>query len=417
MSVNDEICTMQNLTAEHNRKQEKIIIFVLGTMIALGPFSIDMYLPSFESIAAEFSASKAMVGYSLTSYFIGIGIGQLIYGPLMDRFGRKKPLLIGLVIYIIAAISCFYSPSLVWLVCSRFFLALGAAGGMVAAKAVLRDVFPVKEVARAMSLLILIMGIAPIIAPTVGTMVVSHFTWHYIFLVLAIFAAIIFLSVRFLLPESVLPDKSVRLNIRKIASKYYGIFTHKVFFTFSLAGGFTVGALFAYISNAPVLFMDLYELSNLEFGWIFGTNACGLILGSQVNRFVLKRYSTFRVTLINSIILILLVAALALNGLTLSNFYITLSLLFLILFFLGFQNPNTTALSLDPFEKQAGRASALVGSIKMGFGALVSYFISEFTTISLMPLVITMAICFLLSTFLLFRFQKKEKRALISIGR
>lgn len=415
--TNPEICSMQKHSTVLGKKQERIILLVLGTMIALGPFSIDMYLPGFENIANEFNTTKAAVGYSLTSYFIGIGIGQLMYGPLMDKYGRKKPLLIGLLIYMMAAMSCFYSPSLTWLVGSRFFLALGAAAGMVAAKAVLRDVFPVKEVARAMSLLILIMGIAPIIAPTVGTMVTSNFTWHYIFLVLTIFAALIFLSVLFFLPESISPDQSVQLNLKKVAIKYYGIFTDKVFFTFSLAGSLTVGALFAYISNAPVLFMDLYDLSHLEFGWIFGTNACGLILGSQVNRVMLKRYSAFRITIFNSVLLIVLSGAFALNGLMGANFYVTFVLLFLILFLLGFQNPNTTALSLDPFEKKAGRASALIGGIKMGFGALVSYLISEFTAVSLMPLAITMGICFLLSTYLLFRFQKKEKRALISIGR
>src|SRR5690606_27372125 len=169
---------MQNHTAKRDKKQEKIILFVLGTMIALGPFSIDMYLPSFEFIAREFEETKASVAVSLTSYFIGLALGQLLYGPLMDKFGRKKPLLFGLGVYVLASLSCFYSPSLEWLIASRFFLALGASAGMVAAKAVVRDVFPPREVARAISFLMLIMGGAPIIAPTVGTLVISTYTWH-----------------------------------------------------------------------------------------------------------------------------------------------------------------------------------------------------------------------------------------------
>lgn len=408
---------MQNHQKVRDKKQEKIILFVLGTMIALGPFSIDMYLPGFESIAEEFGATKAAVGYSLTSYFVGIGLGQLIYGPIMDKYGRKKPLLIGLTIYIVASMSCFYSPSLAWLIGSRFFLALGAAAGMVAAKAVVRDVFPTKEVARSMSFLMLIMGGAPIIAPTIGTMVTASFTWHYIFLVLALFAGLIFLSILFFLPESIHPDKSVKLQFSKVTAKYYGIFTHKVFFTFSLCGSLTVGALFAYIAHAPVMFMDVYDLSHFEFGWVFGLNAFGLILGSQINRWILKRYSTFRVTIFISTILVGIAALLVLNSLFSADFYITLLLLFLILFFLGFQNPNTTALSLDPFQKKAGRASALIGGIKMAFGALASYFISIFSSVSIMPLAIIILVCLTCSALLLFRFQKKEKRALIEIGR
>jgi DHA1 family bicyclomycin/chloramphenicol resistance-like MFS transporter len=408
---------MQNQTGKRDKKQEKIILFVLGTMIALGPFSIDMYLPGFEFIAREFNETKATVAISLTSYFIGLGLGQLLYGPLMDKFGRKKPLLIGLALYVIASMSCFYSPSLEWLIGSRFFLALGASAGMVAAKAVVRDVFPPREVARAISFLMLIMGGAPIIAPTVGSLVISNFTWHYIFLVLAIFAAVIFTSILLLLPESTEPDKTVSLKPKKMASKYYDIFTNKIFFTFSMSGSLTVGVLFAYISHAPVLFEDFYNLSHTEFGYIFGINALGLIIGSQVNRAVLKRYPVFRVTIINGITLTVLSVLLLLNAMLGSGFYITFALVFLILFLLGLQNPNTTALSLVPFDQRAGRASALVGSIKMGFGAVVSYFIAEFSSISLMPLAATVLGCLVLSLWLLFRFQRKEKRALVSIGR
>lgn len=406
---------MQNHTGKRDKKQEKIILFVLGTMIALGPFSIDMYLPSFEFIAREFEETKASVAVSLTSYFIGLALGQLLYGPLMDKFGRKKPLLFGLGVYVLASLSCFYSPSLEWLIASRFFLALGASAGMVAAKAVVRDVFPPREVARAISFLMLIMGGAPIIAPTVGTLVISTYTWHYIFLILAIFALVIFTSILFFLPESTEPDNSVSLKPKKMALKYYDIFTNKIFFTFSLSGSLTVGVLFAYISHAPVLFEDFYRLSHTEFGYIFGINALGLIIGSQINRAVLKRYPVFRVTIINGILLSVLSALLLLNALLGANFYITFILVFLILFLLGFQNPNTTALSLVPFEKRAGRASALIGSLKMCFGAVVSYFIAEFSSISLMPLAAVVLICLLASLWLLFRFQKKEKRALVMI--
>jgi len=408
---------MQEDFTVRDHKRERIILFVLGTLIALGPFSIDMYLPSFGSIAKEFSISKTDVGLSLTSYFIGIALGQLIYGPIMDKYGRKKPLLFGLLIYFLAAISCAYSPTLMWLVISRFFLAVGASAGMVAAKAVVRDIFPPEEVARAISFLMLIMGGAPIIAPTIGGIVITYFTWHIIFIILSIFALLMFFSVFKFLPESIEPDKTVELKLSKVINKYYGIFTDKIFLTFSLAGSFTIGALFAYISNAPILFMDNFNLSETEFGWLFGLNAAGLIVGSQLNRLVLKKNSTFKVTKIISVALIGLSIFLILNSLWWNDFYLTIINLFFILFLLGFQNPNTTALSLYPFTKRAGRASALVGSLKMALGAIASFIISSLNTKSMLPMAIVIFSCLLISSFLIFRFQVKEKRALITIGR
>jgi DHA1 family bicyclomycin/chloramphenicol resistance-like MFS transporter len=408
---------MQNSLHRQDKKKEKIILLVLGTLIALGPFSIDMYLPSFESIAEEFSTTKAQVGFSLTSYFVGIAFGQLAYGPIMDKFGRKTPLLIGLIIYIISAISCFYSPNLFWLIFSRFFLAVGSSAGMVASKAVVRDIFPPQEVARAISFLMLIMGGAPIIAPTIGGMVINHFSWHVIFLILAVLAILMFLSVYKFLPESIEPDKTVNLRLKQVLLKYKGIFVDKIFLTFSLAGSLTIGALFAYISNAPTLFMDKFHLSETQFAWLFGMNAAGLIVGSQLNRLVLKRYTTYRVTMVISMVLVGLALLFLLNSFTSENFYYTIILLFFILFLLGFQNPNTTALSLFPFTKKAGRASALIGSLKMFLGAITSFIISKISGSSMVPLAFIILGCMFLSFLLLWRFQLKEKRALVIIGR
>ncbi|MBW2961094.1 multidrug effflux MFS transporter [Mesonia aestuariivivens] len=408
---------MQEDFTIRNKKREQIILLVLGTLIALGPFSVDMYLPSFESIANDFSTTKAQIGFSLTSYFVGIALGQLAYGPIMDKFGRKKPLLIGLIIYIIAALSCFYSPNLYWLIISRFFLAAGASAGMVASKAVVRDIFPPNEVARAMSFLMLIMGGAPIIAPTVGGIVITYFTWHIIFLILALFAVLMFISVFKFLPESITPDSTINLKLKEVFKKYKGILEDKIFLTFSLAGSLSIGAMFAYISNAPTLFMDNFKLTESQFGWLFGMNAAGLILGSQLNRLALKKNTTFNVTLKIAFMLVGLGLLFLMNAYWLNNFYTTVILLFFILFLLGFQNPNTTALSLFPFTKKAGRASALVGSFKMIFGAIASFIISKFTGSSMIPLAITILVSLSLSLAFLIRFRFKEKRALVIIGR
>ncbi|MDT0644511.1 multidrug effflux MFS transporter [Zunongwangia sp. F363] len=403
---------MADVKNGRNKKREAIILFVLGTLIALGPFSIDAYLPGFQRIAEDFDISIAQVGLTLTSYFIGISLGQLAYGPIMDKFGRKKPLLTGLAIYFLAALTCYYSPNLTWLIISRFFLAVGASAGMVAAKAVVRDIFPVNEVAGAISVLMLIMGGAPIIAPTVGSFIIEGLGWKSIFIFLACFSLLMILSVYRFLPESIIPDKNVQLKPVTVLKKYFGILTHEKFWSFSMAGSFTIGAMFAYISDAPRLFMENFDLTQKQFGILFGVNAAGLILGSQVNRLFLKKFSTFQITFFNSILLVVLASVFLINGLAGPDFYLTVILLFSILFLLGFQNPNTTALSLEPFATKAGRASALIGSLKMILGALASFVVSLFHNPGVVPLAVILLSCLLVSSFLLFRFSGKEKRRL-----
>lgn len=387
----------------------KVILLVLGTLIALGPFSIDMYLQAFQSIADDFKTTKHAVELSLTSYFIGISLGQLLYGPIMDKYGRRNPQLIGLVVYIVAAVGCYLSPNLTALIIARFFLAIGASAGMVSSKAIVRDIFGSSmEVARAMSFLMLIMGGAPIVAPWVGGIVVNHFSWQTIFLFLIVFAVLMLINVYMLLPESGTPNKKVSLRLDKVAGKYLEIFKHPEFFTFSVAGGLTIGAMFAYISDAAVLFQDVYHIEN--FGYLVGINAFGLILGTQLNRFVIKRISVLDLSVRISYLLIGVAVLFLLNTLTLNNFYISFTLLFIMMLFLGFQNPNCTTLSLNAFAKRAGRASALVGSIKMISGALVSFIISELHLKSAIPLAVICLILYTLSALLFTRYQRRIQR-------
>src|SRR4028118_54130 len=203
----------------HGKKNFKIIL-ILGLLSAIGPFSIDMYLPGFPAIAADLHTSVDAVSYSLSSFFIGICVGQLICGPLLDRFGRKRPLYIGLVIYIIASLACAISNSVELLIGFRFLQALGGCVGMVAPGAIVRDVFPVEENARIFSLLILVLGVSPIIAPTAGSYVIAAFGWHAVFIVLALITALLLIAVIFLLPESKQPDPSMSLRPKPILNSF-----------------------------------------------------------------------------------------------------------------------------------------------------------------------------------------------------
>lgn len=375
-------------------RRKNVIILLLGTLIAIGPFSIDTYLPAFKQIAGDFDVETSAIGLTLTTYFIGIGLGQLAYGPLMDKYGRRKPLIAGLVLYIAMSILCGLAWDLWSLAFFRFFMALGGCAGMVASKAVVRDYFEKDKVADVLSTLMLIMGVAPIIAPTVGGFIITTFHWEVVFYCLAGFASLMLLNVIYVLPESVEPIKSTSLRPTKVAREYWSIYKNKDFFLFSTTRGFAIGALLAYVASAPFVFIEYYGMSEDLFGYIFGGNAAGLILGSQLNRLALRRFTTFQISYAIAILMAVLTGAILVYSLIVApQFWVIYPGLFTMLFFIGFQNPNVTALSLQPFNVQAGSASALVGAVSMIFGSIASTLVAHWLVDSIMPLLAIVTFC------------------------
>lgn len=372
-------------------KKSKTIV-TLGILMAIGPFSIDTYLPGFPAIAESLGTDISNVGLSLTSYFIGISLGQLGYGPITDRFGRKKPLIIGLIIYLLSSIGCVFAPTIYWLIGLRFLMALGACAGMVASRAIVRDLFPIQEIAKVFSLLTLIMGVAPIIAPTIGGIIVALLGWRYIFVLLTLIAAFIIFAVYKYLPESKGADTSVSLHPINISKEYILLFKNKTFLLFGVACGCASASMFSYISASPFVYMNLFGISESMFGWIYGLNAFALISASQFNRYWLEKKSSKQITLI-TLLLQLLSAVFIIISITAGlTYFIIMVLIFIYLFWLGFLNPNTTALALEPFSKNAGSASALLGSFQMVFGAAASVLVSVFYNGTAMPMAVLMAV-------------------------
>ncbi|MGE5682096.1 MAG: multidrug effflux MFS transporter [Bacillota bacterium] len=361
-----------------NNKERLRIIFTLGFLTAIGPFSIDAYLPGFPSIASDLKTDIEHVTLSLTSYFIGISFGQLFYGPVFDRYGRKKPLIAGLVIYMASSVGCALSPSIYTLVAFRFLLALGGCVGMVASRAIVRDLFPISEIAKVFSMMMLVMGVAPIVAPVLGGLIVTSLGWRFIFvLMLTVAALITFVIIKFL-PESKEADHSVSFHPFKLVSGYFSLFRNRTFFVYSVASGAASAALFSYISDSSFVFIQLFGISETLFGWIYGLNAMALISASQFNRLWLSRKSSRQITTVTLSLQfaasVLLVASVIMN----LNYLIIMILIFIYLFWLGYLNPNTTSLALEPFAKNAGVASAMLGSLQMVFGAAASAFVSFF---------------------------------------
>lgn len=377
-------------------------IIILGMLSAIGPFSIDMYLPGFPAIAADLQTSVAHIALSLSSFFIGISAGQLLYGPLLDRYGRKKPLYIGLTLYLLSSIGCALCTSADALIALRLLQALGGCVGMVAARAMVRDLFPVQENAKIFSLLMLVIGVSPIIAPTLGGYVISNFGWHSIFIILTIMSAIILAAVHFILPESRKPDLSVSLMPAPIIKGFLAVFKNPQFFTYSFTGAVSAAGLYAYISGSPHVFMELYGVTEQQFGWIFAGVALGLIICSQLNTFLLRRFKSeqiIRIALFCQMLTgITMVTGTALGVINLS------SLILLILIFLscqGFVFPNSSALSMAPFSRNAGSASALMGGIQLAIGALTSGLVSILSNDTALPMTAIMASCACISFFVL----------------
>lgn len=395
-----------------DKKQYRTIILVLGALAALGPFAIDMYLPGFPAIAKDLNTDIAHVGLSLTSYFIGIAAGQLIYGPLVDRFGRKKPLIIGLSLFVLAALGCALVPSVEWLIGLRLLLALGGCVGMVASRAMVRDLFPLKDIPNVFSTLMLIMGVAPIIAPTIGGYVTAHLGWQFIFVVLSAIAASVLLAVVKLLPESKGPDTSISLKPQFILRDFATVLKEPTFLTYAISGSLAAAGMFAYISGSPFVFMEHFGLSDTEYGIAFAMNAAGYIIGSQFNRLLLRRNTSKQITLKVGFIQFAAAVALVFGAYTgMLTAMSTLALLFTFMFSLGIINPNASALALVPFTKNAGSASAILGSLQMGTGALASALVSFLHNRTMLPMTGVMATLTTLSLIILIVARRNERKA------
>jgi DHA1 family bicyclomycin/chloramphenicol resistance-like MFS transporter len=384
--------------AQTHQRNKFLVILILGLLSAIGPFSIDMYLPAFPNIATDLHTTVAHVSLSLSSFFIGISAGQLLYGPLLDRFGRKPPLYFGLTLYLLASLGCMFAASANALILLRFLQALGSCAGMVAARAMVRDLFPVNEIAKVFSMLMLVIGVSPIIAPTAGGYITATIGWHYVFAVLSLMSALILIAVYFLLPHTKKPDPHFSLKPKAILTNFLSVFKEPQFFTYAFAGAVASSGLYAYIAGSPYVFMEMYKVSEQQYGWIFAFNAAGLIGASQLNSIVLRKFKSEQI--IGVALFFQVLSGVMLFGLTVVDdidFYNTIFLIFIFLCCQGFIFPNSSALSLAPFAHNAGSASAMLGTIQMSIGTLSSALVSVLANNTALPMTGVMACCALIS--------------------
>ena len=380
-----------------------LTIFILGSLTALSPFSVDMYLSAFPDVASDLGTTVARASFSLSSYFIGLALGQLIYGPLLDRFGRKRPLAAGLSLYVVASLGCVGSGSITSLVIWRFVQALGGCVASTAAFAWVRDLYSTRDSAKVFSLLVLVLAASPLLAPTVGGYLSLALGWRAIFWVLPAIALVMLFAATFGLPTGRAADHEVRLSPRAVWRRYVNIHRDGRFNAYTWSGATSFAGLFAYVAGSPALFMDNFHVSAATYGWIFASMASGVIGATQLNLVLLRRFRNeeiLRVATAAQAILGVIFFALALVGAL--NLIGTLVLLFAYLACMGLASPNSQALALAPFANSAGTAAALMNSIQMAMGALASVGVGALGGDALVTLTSLQAIAAVLAlTFLL----------------
>lgn len=398
------------------RKQPFVVILILGALTTIGPFSIDMYLPGFPSIAKDLHTSIAQVQLSLTSYFIGISVGQLLYGPLLDRFGRKAPLYSGMLVYILASIGCVFIHSVNGLIVMRFLQAIGGCVSLVASRALVRDLFPVSETAKVFSMLMLVLAVSPMLAPTVGGYVAVSFSWHFIFVILASIAAIVLIACFFFLPDGKHADPSISLMPGPILTNFYTVIRQPQFYAYALCGSIASAVTYAYIAGSPDVFMNIYKVEERTYGWIFAFIAAAIIGSSQLNRLLLKWFTSEQLILA-ALVWQMVIGVILIIGVT-HNWFGLYGLIFIIFLFMGGQGftvPNASALSITPFSRLAGSASALLGALQLGIGSLISALVSVFNNGTSYPMILSLIGCSFLSLIVLLLCKRNIQKESVEI--
>ena len=375
------------------KRNNFLLILILGFLTALSPFAIDMYLPAFPGIAKDFGTDVARVSLSLSSYFIGLAVGQVLYGPFLDRYGRRKPLYFGLTIFVLASFGCMTAHNVETLIAFRFIQALGGCAASVSAVAMVRDFFSIKESSKVFSLLVLILGASPLLAPTVGGYLASHVSWHWIFIILSAIALSLIAISFFLLPPDHSADHTVSLKIKPIVKNFIRVLKDRQFSTYTFTGAFASAGLFVYVAGSPIIFMDIFHVSAQVYGWIFAGLSIGFIGSSQLNILLIRFFKNEHIlqfALVGQVLTGVVFLTATLNGWF--GIVGTIACFFFYLACVGLTNPNASALALAPFTKNVGSASALMGAIQMAIGALASFVVGLFTADSALPIVMILSV-------------------------
>jgi DHA1 family bicyclomycin/chloramphenicol resistance-like MFS transporter len=363
-------------------------------MSACGPFAIDTYLPAFPQIARDLHTPIGNVQLTLSVFLLGLATGQVFWGTLSDHLGRRLPLLAGALLYAGGAAACASAESISMLILSRSLMGLGGSAGAVLSRAIVRDLFTEDHAARFFSLLMIIGGIAPIIAPSAGSILLAYGTWHTVFWIVSAFGVVCAAAIACHVPETLPPARRLRGQVGGVFQGYLQVLGHRPFLKQATAIGLTSGVLFTYIASAPFVYMELFGIAPRSFGFCFAANAVGLYIAGQLNRHLLTRFSAHRIlihaTRLNVLACLLLVgiAWTSCGGLPVFAGVLWVCIASLALVF-----PNATAAAMAPFAEQAGSASAVMGVLQFAIGAACGALVGQLPGRTALPMAGMIAAC------------------------
>jgi DHA1 family bicyclomycin/chloramphenicol resistance-like MFS transporter len=384
-----------------------VLMLILGSIQAIMPISIDLYLPALPTIAHEYNVLPGAVQFTLAIFMIGVAVGQLFYGPLTDKYGRKPPLYVGFGMYIAGAVICATAPTITVLIGGRFLQALGASAGTVISGAIARDLWRGKELASRLSLLMLVLGVAPILAPSLGGVILAFWDWHGVFWVLVGYG-LIMMSCLSLLPETSSASERATVQLHEAPRAYVTILGNTPFVLYVFVAASASAMLMSYITSSSFLYIDMLAVTPRQFGIFFGINAVGLIGASQLNRVALRHFRleyiaqrAFVSTVTVATLMLIVVASGWVNIVTVSV------LLFGMCMSVGFIMPNIAALAFGHVHGRMGSASAVQGTIQSIVGGLAGTLIGVLSNGTMWPIVGVIGSAALIGAVLLFVTQRR----------
>lgn len=399
---------MQKVTTYQGFAKTKLIV-ILAFMSSLAPLTTDMYLPALGEVQKSFATTPFYAQLSLAVFFIAFAFGQLIYGPLSDVYGRKKPLYVGVTLFVVASIACISFDSVDSFIIFRFLQALGGCAGVVIARAIINDNFELKEAASAFALMMVVSSLAPMLAPVFGGFLLDYFPWQSIFVTLFALGILLLIFIIFGIKEQK-SAQSVKPNFKAIMLNYFHILQDRRFRIYVLSFSFVMATIFAYITGSSFIFREYFNLSEKAYGILFGVNALSFMIFANINARIVRKYSPYAVLPYAFVVMLGIALALIVVGWLDLGFLPFEILLFLMLGMNGFIAPNTTTLAMARFKQMSGSASAVLGMVQFVFAGAISFIVGALEANTPFPLALIIACCLLLACGIYFSLNAREVR-------
>ncbi|HEC2318533.1 TPA: multidrug effflux MFS transporter [Campylobacter jejuni] len=400
---------MQKHTKIHGFAKFKLIV-ILALMSSIAPLSTDMYLPALSHVEQSFQTNSFLTQLSIASFFIAFALGQLIYGPLSDIFGRKIPALVGIFFFIVSSLFCVIIDDIYAFIALRFFEALGGCAGVVIARAIVNDLFEIKEAAGIFALMMVFSSLAPMLSPTFGGILLEYFSWHSIFATLFALGILLFLMILFGLKESAPHLKNKKFSHHEAMKSYKFVLSDKRFLVYILCASFALAAMFAYITGSSFVFTQFFSLSEQKFALLFGANALGFVICANINARLVLKYESEKILAKALMIMFISTVILLANAFFHPNFLLFELSIFTSIAMLDFIAPNTTTLAMARFKEHSGTASAVLGTVQFGFAGLISFVVGAINANTPIILAFVMCACVLVANMIYFLIKIKEKK-------